>query len=52
MSKVKAHGEELRKEKLKEHEEYLKVIKKQVEQINQKYNYDPDTDTFDKKTLH
>lgn len=52
MSKVKVDGEELRKEKLKEHEEYLKVIKKQVEEINKKYNYNPESDTFDKKTLH
>lgn len=52
MKKVKVYGEELRKENLKEHEEFLKVIKKQVEQINEKYHYNPKSDTFDKKTLH
>lgn len=52
MSKVKVYGEELKKEQWKEHEEYLKLIKKQVEKINAKYDYDPVSDTFGKKILH
>ncbi|MBG3130225.1 hypothetical protein I4674_10515 [Proteus mirabilis] len=50
--KVKLYAKEIKEQEWQEHKVFLNHLKIKVKEINQKFNYEPISDTFSKKKPH
>lgn len=50
--KIKLHAKDLRDKEWQEHKDFLAMIKVKVQKINEKFNYNPNTDSFNNKKPH